>query len=109
MLDDTLKKIETIITNSRMHEDKKQELQGLMSDLKGELGDLANTHEPHAQSIAGFAKLSSHEATREPPQEELVNLSMAGLKLSAEEFETTHPQLARTINAICIALSKAGI
>ena len=109
MLDDTLKKIETIITNSRMMDEKKTELQELMGTLKGELGDLADTHEPQAQSIAGFAKLSSHEATKEPQQKELVEISMTGLKLSAEEFEMSHPKLARTINAICVALSKAGI
>ena len=80
-----------------------------MGELKGELGNLADTHESQAQSIAGFAKLSSHEATKEPVQEELVDISMAGLKLSAAEFEASHPKLARTINAICIALSKAGI
>lgn len=109
MLDDTLKKIESIIANSRMVEERKTELQELMGDLKGELGELAGTHESQAQSIAGFAKLSSHEATKEPVQEDLVKLSMTGLKMSAEGFEATHPQLARTINAICIALSKAGI
>ena len=109
MLDDTLKKIETIIANSRMVDERKEELQDLMGDLKGELGTLADTHEPQAQSIAGFAKLSSHEATKETVSEDLVNLSMTGLKMSAEEFEATHPRLARTINAICIALSKAGI
>ena len=109
MLDDTLKKIETIIANSRMRDEKKEELHELMGDLKSELGDLSDTHESQAQSIAGFAKVSSHEATREPQQEELVTLSMAGLKVSAAEFEVTHPRLARTINAICVALSKAGI
>ena len=80
-----------------------------MADLKGELGNLSDTHEFQAQSIAVFAKASSHEAMREPQHEELIDLSMAGLKLSAAEFEVSHPQLARTINAICIALSKAGI
>ena len=109
MIDDTLTKIETIIANSRMATERKEELQGLMGELKGELETLADTHEPQAQSIAGFAKMSSHEATKETVSEDLVKLSMTGLKMSAEGFEATHPQLARTINAICIALSKAGI
>ena len=87
---------------------KKSELHGLMADLKGELGNLSDTHESQAQSIAVFAKASS-SVMREPQHEELIDLSMAGLKLSAAEFEASHPQLARTINAICIALSKAGI
>ena len=34
---------------------------------------------------------------------------LAGPTATAEEFEMSHPKLARTINAICVALSKAGI
>ena len=109
MLEEKLNKIEAIISKSRMVDEKKTELQGLMTDLKQELSSLAESHEAQAHSIAGFAEMSSHEITKEPQRRELVELSMTGLKVSAEEFELSHPTLARTINAICIALSKAGI
>ena len=110
MLEEKLNKIEAIISKSRMVDEKKTKIQGLMTgSVKQELSSLAESHEAQAQSIAGFAEMSSHEITKEPQRRELVELSMTGLKVSAEEFELSHPTLARTINAICIALSKAGI
>ena len=80
-----------------------------MGALREELHELADTHEEHAQSIAGFAKVSSFEATRDAHDEELVSLSLKGLDASVKEFESSHAKLVDTINSICVCLSNLGL
>lgn len=110
MLQDTVKKMEEAINRINAAQgDKKQELLGLLSVLKSEVGKLAQTHEEHARSIAGFAEMAAREATRQRKSPGLLEHSLKGLALSAEEFEGSHPKLVETVNEICAMLARLGI
>jgi hypothetical protein len=110
MIDETLKKIEHRIEQiSTLGEEKKSELTALFSELKAEVNDLARTDREHAESIARFADLSAHEATRIRKDEALRRLSIEGLSTSVEGFEASHPRLSEVVNSICTTLSNLGI
>jgi hypothetical protein len=110
MIYDTIDKLEhTVRQAPAMNENNKAELLGLLDRLKGEVGELAKTDAEQAQSIAGFAAVSTHEATRTKPNPELLELSLHGLSHSVSEFEQTHPRLVQVVNSICNALSNLGI
>jgi len=110
MIEDTLAKIEARIQNSdALSEDKRQELSQLLSTLKAEVAELSKTHSEEAQSIAGFAEVSTHEATREQQNPNLLKLSVEGLTSSVAGFETSHPRLVQIVNSISNTLSNLGI
>jgi hypothetical protein len=110
MILETLDKIETRIQGaSVVKEESKRELLALLNTLKREVAELSRTHSEQAQSIAGFAEVSTHEATREEKNPELLQLSLKGLSASAAGFETSHPRLVEIVNSICITLSSLGI
>lgn len=110
MILDTLQKIEARIQGaSVLKEESRKELLGLLSTMKSEVADLSRTHSEQAQSIAGFAEVSTHEATREDKNPELLQLSLKGLSASATGFETSHPRLVEIVNSICNTLSNLGI
>ncbi len=110
MIDETLAKIEARIQSSdALKEDKRQELQQLISTLKTEVAELSKTQPEQAQSIAGFAEVSTHEATREQQNPNLLKLSLDGLTSSVAEFESSHPQLVQIVNSISNTLSNLGI
>lgn len=110
MLNDTISKIETKLQNSNsLKGEQRAELLNLVSTLKGEIASLSRTHDEQAQSIAGFAELSTHEATREEKNPELLRLSVQGLSSSVEGFEKSHPQLVGLVNRIATTLSNMGI
>lgn len=110
MLNDTISKIEAKLQNSSsITGEQRTELLHLLSTLKKEVAALSRTHDEQAQSIAGFAELSTHEATREEKNPELLKLSVQGLSSSVDGFEKSHPQLVALVNRICTALSNMGI
>ena len=110
MLNDTISKIEAKLQNSSsITEEQRSELLHLLSTLKREISALSQTHEEQAQSIAGFAELSAHEATREEKNPELLKLSVQGLSSSVEGFEKSHPHLVGLVNRIATTLSNMGI
>ena len=110
MIEDTIRKIETRIQSSEaIKEGRRRELLQLLGTLKGEVAELSKTHSEQAESIAGFAELSTHEATRETQNPQLLNLSLTGLNSSVEEFETSHPRLVQIVNTISNTLSNLGI
>jgi hypothetical protein len=113
MIDETIRKIEKKIAQSKKAdevEDKSMaELVQLLETLKKEIADLSMTHEERAESIAGFAKVSAHEATRREPNPELLKLSIKGLASSVEGIESSHPQLVEIVNRISVMLSNMGI
>jgi hypothetical protein len=110
MLHDTVSKIEAKLQNSNsIKEEQKTEILGLLSTLKREIAALPRTHDEQAQSIAGFAEVSAHEAIREEKNPELLKLSIQGLSSSVEGFEKSHPQLVGIVNRICTTLSNMGI
>ena len=111
MIEDTIAKIEGRLQHAdALTNDKREELQQLLATLKSEVAKLSKTHAEQAESIAGFADISTHEATREQQNPELLKLSLNGLTSSSvEEFEKSHPKLVQIVNSISNALSNLGI
>src|SRR5580704_12740040 len=110
MIEDTITKIEARLQQTDgLTDAKRGELQQLLATLKAEVAKLSKTHAEQAESIAGFADISTHEATRGQQNPELLKLSLNGLTSSVEEFEKSHPKLVQIVNAISNALSNLGI
>jgi len=110
MIEETIEKIEARLQGSdSMPPEKRKELAELLAKLKSEVAGLSRTHAEQAESIAGFADVSTHEATREKKNPALLELSVNGLKSSVEEFEKSHPKLVEIVNSISNALSNLGI
>lgn len=110
MIEDTISKIEARVRSTEaIKEERRTELLTLLGTLKTEVSELSKTHGEQAQSIAGFAELSAHEATRTTQNPQLLRLSLQGLNSSATEFERTHPRLVRIVNGISSTLSNLGI
>src|SRR5262249_45777804 len=94
---------------SMVDEKRKAELEQQLSTLRAELDELARTDADGAKTVAGFAELSAHEATRARPNPELLGLSLAGLRRSAKEFEQTHPRLVEIVGSLSAILSNVGL
>ena len=110
MIKKTVEKIEASVRKSRsLDARQKKELIGLLATLKSEIGRLSKTHGEHARSIAGFAELASHEATRKEKKSRLMDLSLEGLSASVQELEASHPVLVKTVNDLCNLLAGIGI
>jgi hypothetical protein len=110
MIEETIGKIEARIQSAdAIKADRRQELLQLLSTLKSEVADLSKTDIEHAQSIAGFAVVSAHEATRTAQNPTLLHLSLQGLKSSVQELEESHPRLVQIVNTISNTLSNLGI
>lgn len=110
MIDDTIKKIEAQLHSSEsISAGRREELLQLLAKLKAEVADLSKTHGDQAQSIAGFTQVSTHEATRDNPNPQLLDLSLQGLRSSVEGFEKTHPRLVQVVSSISNTLSNLGI
>ena len=101
MIEDTLAKIEARLNGTEsIPPEKRREMQQLLATLKAEVGKLSKTHADQAQSIAGFTEISAHEATREPKNPQLLNLSLKGMTSSVEEFEKSHPKLVEIADLV---------
>lgn len=110
MIRDTISKIEERLKSSgSLTPENRAELLRLLATLKAEVSELSQSDAEHAQSIAGFTDVSTHEATREERDPALMELSLKGLSSSVEGFEETHPKLVQVVNSICTTLSNLGI
>jgi hypothetical protein len=110
MLEKTINNIETNIKNAgSVTEKDREDLLNLLSTLKSEILELSKTQAEHAESITGFTKVSTHEATRVKKNQNLVELSLSGLASSLDELENTHPKLVETVNKISQILANMGI
>jgi hypothetical protein len=110
MIKETIERIEARIkTSGSINEGDRSELLMLLSTLKSEVTDLSKTHGEQAESITGFAQVSTHEATREKANPDLIKLSLAGLTSSVDELESSHPKLAAIVNRISQILANMGI
>jgi hypothetical protein len=110
MNEKTIGEIEAKIRSAEsVSDERKQELLQLLGKLKAEVAALSKTHDEQAQSIAGFAQVSTHEATREKPDPQLRDISVSGLRSSVEGFEQSHPKLVQIVDRICNTLSNFGI
>jgi hypothetical protein len=110
MNESTLNEIEAKIRGAdKISEERKRELLQLLATLKTEVGALSKTHGEQAESIAQFAKISAHEATRGKQSPELRELSVRGLQSSVEGFEKSHPHLVEIVNRISNTLANIGL
>jgi len=110
MIEDTIGKIEARIEASdSIKEERRRELLELLGTLKAEVARLSETHSEQAQSIARFADVSAHEATRSEQNADLLKHSLRGFTASVKGFEESHPRLVRIVNAISNTLSNLGI
>jgi hypothetical protein len=110
MLQDTISKIESRIQNTAALDGKhRAELLDLLGQLKTEVTSLSATHHEQAESIAGFAELSAHEATRASRNAQALGHSIGGLQSSVAGFETSHPRLAGVVDRITSLLANMGI
>jgi hypothetical protein len=110
MIEKTIGEIEAKIRSTdAVNEDRKRELLQLLGTLKSEVGALSKTHDEQAESIAGFAQVSAHEATRTRQNPESLQHSLLGLRSSVDGFEKSHPKLVQIVNAISNTLSNLGI
>jgi hypothetical protein len=110
MIQQTINQIEAKIRDaSSLSEANKAELAKLLATLKAEVTELSRTDAEHARSIAGFADVSAHEATRSRRKPELLELSVDGLRSSVAGFEESHPRLVEIVNRIATTLSNLGI
>jgi Mg2+ and Co2+ transporter CorA len=110
MIEKTIGEIEAKIRGTEsVGSEHKRELLELLGKLKSEVGTLSQTHSEQADSIANFAKLSAHEATRTEPNAQLRELSNQGLLSSVEGFEQSHPKLVQVVSSISKTLSDLGI
>jgi hypothetical protein len=110
MIEKTIGEIETKIRGAEAVSDAhKRELLQLLATLKSEIGAIEKTHGEQAESITEFAKISTHEATREEQSPQLRELSLRGLQSSVEGFEKSHPQLVEIVHRISSTLANIGI
>jgi DNA repair exonuclease SbcCD ATPase subunit len=110
MIQERLDKMEEKLKESTtVKESDKEELLTLLNSLRTEITDLSQTHREPAESIARFAELSAHEATRSEKNSDLVDLSIQGLTSSIQGFEVSHPRLVGVINSFCNYLTNMGI
>jgi len=110
MIEDTIGKIEAQVRNSEsINDNRRRELLELIGTLKTEVAKLSSTDREQATSIAGFAQVSTHEATRTEQNPDLLKLSLEGLKSSVRELEGTHPRLVQLVNTISNTLSNLGM
>jgi hypothetical protein len=110
MIEETIGKIEARLQSTEtIKDERRNELLQLVSTLKSEVAELSRTHEEQAESIAGFADVSTREATRTERNPELLELSLEGLNTSVTEFEKSHPKLVQIVNSISSTLSNLGI
>jgi hypothetical protein len=110
MIEETLTKIEARLRKGgTLAEEQRTELLGLLSTLKTEIGELSKTHSERAQSITAFTEVSTHEATRQERDPQLLRLSLEGLSASVQGFETSHPKLVEIVNSISLMLSNSGV
>lgn len=110
MIEETIKQIEVRIQSAdSLTPERRKELAELLTTLKAETSELAKTHGEQAQSIVGFAQVTTHEATRAEQDPKLLDLSLEALRSSVQDFEKSHPRLAQIVNTISTTLSNSGI
>src|SRR5579859_7661943 len=110
MIDNTISEIEARLSSAdAVSPERRQELLQLLATLKTEVAKLSQTNREQADSIAGFAQLSTHEAMRTDQNPQLREISLLGLRSSVEDMEQSHPQLTSIVNRISKMLSDWGI
>lgn len=109
-IEEAIARIENRVRSSRRLNDRsKGEFLELLDSLWKELDAIPEEQNDRAASITGFMDVSTHEATREEQDQELLNISITGLAKSVQEMEASHPNLASAVNRVCALLANMGI
>jgi hypothetical protein len=107
---DILAELEAKIKNANSLDQADQtEILKLLADLKSEIARLPQTHEEPARNIEGFTHLSTHQASRQNEDHQLLSIALEGLSKSVEGLEISHPDLVNAVNKISTILSNMGI
>jgi Mg2+ and Co2+ transporter CorA len=110
MINKTITEIESKISSAEsITPERRKELLELLGTLKTEIVKLSKADEEKADSIAGFAQVSTHEAIRAEQNPQLRELSLQGLRSSVEDLEQSHPRLTQIVDRISKMLSDLGI
>lgn len=110
MIEKTISEIEAKISSAEtVGPERREELMQLLATLKTEVARLSQTNREQADSIAGFAQVSTHEAMRTEQNPQLREISLQGLRSSVENLEQSHPRLTQIVNRISQMLSDWGI
>jgi len=110
MIEERIRTIEARLRDSaHLSEATRQELLELLEALRREIASLPESQKEEGQSIARFAEVSTHEATRPESRPRLLQAALEGLTGSVEEFEASHPELTSTINRMALILSNMGM
>jgi len=107
ILDQLETKVERIGAN--MREETRRELNTLIGTLRREVAALAETNAEDAETIAGYTRVSLHEAAREKRNSTLLQHSVDGLSSAVDDFEASHSSLVSAVNGLCALLSNMGI
>lgn len=110
MIEKRIETIRSMIESTRHIPSKtKAELLNSLASLKSEVSALAETHHEAASSITHFADAAAHEASRAQKNPQLVETALHGLRISVQEFESSHPTLVSRVSGFATTLSNLGI
>jgi prephenate dehydratase len=110
MIENRIKVIQSTTEAARnIPDDGKAELLKLLSELKSEVNELAETHHDEASSITRFVDASVHEASRLQKNAQLADTALHGLRLSIQGLEESHPMIVRIVSRFATTLSNMGI
>ena len=110
MTDEHIEKTKAAIESAgNIPADKKAELLDLLSKLKSAIGEVSQTHQEDAQSIARLVEASAHETIRAEKKPERSKRLSHELKRSVENFEESHPDLVAFVTKYTGFLSALGI
>ncbi|MFN5539072.1 MAG: hypothetical protein ACK481_03315 [Candidatus Melainabacteria bacterium] len=110
MIEETIRRIERMLqAETNLDQIKKKEIMDLFQSLEFEIKKIPQENVDIARSITKFTEASTYEATRKTKNDNLLNLSIEGLKNAVTEYELTHPELVSKVNAFILALSGMGI
>src|SRR5438105_324608 len=107
MIQDRIAKIEATLSGATdLSSATRQELLGLLADLKTEVASLQPAHDAEAQSIAASADAAFTSVSR--PEDD-TPAALQELRASVAGFEASHPQLVSVVDRIALTLSNMGI
>lgn len=108
MSDQRIEKIKSAIEAAdHIPAEKKTELLGLVAGLDLVIANFAETHDEHAQHVAGLVEASAHEAAGKNP--ERMESLLGELRQSVKRFEASHPDLVSFVTEYSAFLSALGI
>ena len=108
MADERIEKIKSAVKAAdHIPAEKKAELLGLVATLDPVIAKFAETHDEHAQHIAGLVEQSAHAASDKSPDR--LEKILDELKQSVQRFEASHPDLVSFVTEYSALLSALGI